>query len=185
MIRRPPRSTLFPYTTLFRSPGKRPGTNEGGKVRATLPPFPGLLPEILTSCRSSSAQQLVASVPAIGVVAHGVNIGVAAPVSTTIASPVPGPAPEGPLGNPHQLQVAFIAPVMLGATRNPACAFPSMSLNRTVTLTGGKPRAGRLPTQMAPGRPRGDPVAQLVPSRSLGCTTLKMRLRSMRPVKAS
>src|SRR5690349_22597069 len=24
MIRRPPRSTLFPYTTLFRSPGKRP-----------------------------------------------------------------------------------------------------------------------------------------------------------------
>src|SRR5256885_8784162 len=24
MIRRPPRSTLFPYTTLFRSPGSRP-----------------------------------------------------------------------------------------------------------------------------------------------------------------
>src|SRR3989442_9865551 len=24
MIRRPPRSTLFPYTTLFRSPGGRP-----------------------------------------------------------------------------------------------------------------------------------------------------------------
>src|SRR2546430_10249368 len=24
MIRRPPRSTLFPYTTLFRSPGARP-----------------------------------------------------------------------------------------------------------------------------------------------------------------
>src|SRR3712207_8698730 len=24
MIRRPPRSTLFPYTTLFRSPGKHP-----------------------------------------------------------------------------------------------------------------------------------------------------------------
>src|SRR3712207_8563507 len=27
MIRRPPRSTLFPYTTLFRSPGKRPYPN--------------------------------------------------------------------------------------------------------------------------------------------------------------
>src|SRR2546430_7853463 len=26
MIRRPPRSTLFPYTTLFRSPRKRPTT---------------------------------------------------------------------------------------------------------------------------------------------------------------
>src|SRR2546430_3698875 len=25
MIRRPPRSTLFPYTTLFRSPADRPG----------------------------------------------------------------------------------------------------------------------------------------------------------------
>src|SRR3712207_6949282 len=25
MIRRPPRSTLFPYTTLFRSTGRRPG----------------------------------------------------------------------------------------------------------------------------------------------------------------
>src|SRR3712207_7459036 len=25
MIRRPPRSTLFPYTTLFRSRGQRPG----------------------------------------------------------------------------------------------------------------------------------------------------------------
>src|SRR2546422_3926527 len=26
MIRRPPRSTLFPYTTLFRSPPREPGT---------------------------------------------------------------------------------------------------------------------------------------------------------------
>src|SRR2546422_5227723 len=30
MIRRPPRSTLFPYTTLFRS---RRGTTEGGRGR--------------------------------------------------------------------------------------------------------------------------------------------------------
>src|SRR5207248_8696801 len=27
MIRRPPRSTLFPYTTLFRSPGRTAGTS--------------------------------------------------------------------------------------------------------------------------------------------------------------
>src|SRR5258708_31271461 len=27
MIRRPPRSTLFPYTTLFRSPSGRPSVN--------------------------------------------------------------------------------------------------------------------------------------------------------------
>src|SRR2546422_1684109 len=40
MIRRPPRSTLFPYTTLFRScsrrPGGRPG-RPGGPPRGTAP----------------------------------------------------------------------------------------------------------------------------------------------------
>src|SRR2546427_5027957 len=29
MIRRPPRSTLFPYTTLFRSPARQPGGGAG------------------------------------------------------------------------------------------------------------------------------------------------------------
>src|SRR4029077_21298877 len=38
MIRRPPRSTLFPYTTLFRSPG----WIRGGYGRAALPPLDGL-----------------------------------------------------------------------------------------------------------------------------------------------
>src|SRR5260221_10065627 len=31
MIRRPPRSTLFPYTTLFRSPPSRPKNRREGK----------------------------------------------------------------------------------------------------------------------------------------------------------
>src|SRR3712207_9179063 len=35
MIRRPPRSTLFPYTTLFRSPPGRPGRG-GGVAGAVL-----------------------------------------------------------------------------------------------------------------------------------------------------
>src|SRR3712207_8385131 len=37
MIRRPPRSTLFPYTTLFRSSGHRPALSDGhlsGSARA-------------------------------------------------------------------------------------------------------------------------------------------------------
>src|SRR2546422_5034602 len=34
MIRRPPRSTLFPYTTLFRSPADRPGRVHSGPHRA-------------------------------------------------------------------------------------------------------------------------------------------------------
>src|SRR2546421_7142893 len=33
MIRRPPRSTLFPYTTLFRSHDVLPGAHEGRGVR--------------------------------------------------------------------------------------------------------------------------------------------------------
>src|SRR2546425_9460991 len=37
MIRRPPRSTLFPYTTLFRSPAVAPaqGTREGDRSGGT------------------------------------------------------------------------------------------------------------------------------------------------------
>src|SRR2546422_7936157 len=34
MIRRPPRSTLFPYTTLFRSPNIRPGVPRLRPVRS-------------------------------------------------------------------------------------------------------------------------------------------------------
>src|SRR5437867_10778399 len=32
MIRRPPRSTLFPYTTLFRSPGNYGAASRGSRV---------------------------------------------------------------------------------------------------------------------------------------------------------
>src|SRR5437867_6593861 len=35
MIRRPPRSTLFPYTTLFRSRSPGRGPDEGGRRRAS------------------------------------------------------------------------------------------------------------------------------------------------------
>src|SRR2546422_3411048 len=37
MIRRPPRSTLFPYTTLFRSPGEDEGVLEGLAERVAVP----------------------------------------------------------------------------------------------------------------------------------------------------
>src|SRR5437879_8939580 len=33
MIRRPPRSTLFPYTTLFRSPGNVTPSAKGARIR--------------------------------------------------------------------------------------------------------------------------------------------------------
>src|SRR2546430_11088432 len=43
MIRRPPRSTLFPYTTLFRSgsDGATLGSGEQGAVPSAPPPAPG------------------------------------------------------------------------------------------------------------------------------------------------
>src|SRR3712207_8984729 len=37
MIRRPPRSTLFPYTTLFRSTPHRFFTRDGDNIRVDLP----------------------------------------------------------------------------------------------------------------------------------------------------
>src|SRR2546422_4515270 len=37
MIRRPPRSTLFPYTTLFRSPRSRLPPSKRGRSRPRLP----------------------------------------------------------------------------------------------------------------------------------------------------
>src|SRR2546422_3241224 len=47
MIRRPPRSTLFPYTTLFRSPDlvEAGGGDEGHRVRGD-PPEQGAVPEL-------------------------------------------------------------------------------------------------------------------------------------------
>src|SRR3712207_8976516 len=44
MIRRPPRSTLFPYTTLFRSPPERalPPRSWPGSFRPPFPPTTGL-----------------------------------------------------------------------------------------------------------------------------------------------
>src|SRR5437016_10020669 len=42
MIRRPPRSTLFPYTTLFRSLQRRGGHRDAGRVAAGIHgPDPG------------------------------------------------------------------------------------------------------------------------------------------------
>src|SRR5438094_7188130 len=42
MIRRPPRSTLFPYTTLFRSPAARRGAEDFRARRGPHPSLSGL-----------------------------------------------------------------------------------------------------------------------------------------------
>src|SRR5258705_5194553 len=45
MIRRPPRSTLFPYTTLFRSPAQGELVEQGVRLGARLPVSPDPQPE--------------------------------------------------------------------------------------------------------------------------------------------
>src|SRR2546430_13490285 len=59
MIRRPPRSTLFPYTTLFRSLGPRPATTgwftftRRFALNRKLAPFLALLPIALAAAAFS------------------------------------------------------------------------------------------------------------------------------------
>src|SRR5437588_7378369 len=57
MIRRPPRSTLFPYTTLFRSDFLAGGRGTGPAVRSTgLPPIRIVPPESCVMLPSRSVQ---------------------------------------------------------------------------------------------------------------------------------
>src|SRR3712207_7668850 len=54
MIRRPPRSTLFPYTTLFRSPAAPPLRSRTAQRRSTSGFDPrGLRRELRAPCRST------------------------------------------------------------------------------------------------------------------------------------
>src|SRR2546428_5972352 len=70
MIRRPPRSTLFPYTTLFRSPAARApgfalgGRNRGGvgrRAAAVLSVLPGRRQRLLHLSRDRKSTRLNSS----------------------------------------------------------------------------------------------------------------------------
>src|SRR2546430_9148729 len=56
MIRRPPRSTLFPYTTLFRSPARQrdPGDPDGRAARSA---YPGRRPVVVPGRQAAGAQE--------------------------------------------------------------------------------------------------------------------------------
>src|SRR5687768_18571561 len=53
MIRRPPRSTLFPYTTLFRSRGASPLANDPCRLPSALSPAPFYRDRYGPQCRRS------------------------------------------------------------------------------------------------------------------------------------
>src|SRR5256885_4822006 len=57
MIRRPPRSTLFPYTTLFRSPTKSSNLSETAEVPACNVPSRSPLPAGWHFCRFRSEER--------------------------------------------------------------------------------------------------------------------------------
>src|SRR5256885_9963721 len=54
MIRRPPRSTLFPYTTLFRSPGNGRSTTQLSPRVSGKPAPRGVRPAYARGCLSSA-----------------------------------------------------------------------------------------------------------------------------------
>src|SRR3712207_8923694 len=50
MIRRPPRSTLFPYTTLFRSLSEQRACVDGGKLAAVEPKARAVFAQVFARC---------------------------------------------------------------------------------------------------------------------------------------
>src|SRR3712207_7980046 len=67
MIRRPPRSTLFPYTTLFRSSHFHPGLGEqasasGREARTMIRPFQGKHPQIHPTAFVEESAQVIGDV---------------------------------------------------------------------------------------------------------------------------
>src|SRR2546426_10590585 len=61
MIRRPPRSTLFPYTTLFRSRGATGRTATSGPARTLAPPPPGRRSRLRASASDRKSTRLNSS----------------------------------------------------------------------------------------------------------------------------
>src|SRR5256886_13063152 len=59
MIRRPPRSTLFPYTTLFRSAPGKTGADDAAAAAQALPQFlrPIYLSEVTARLRAAVATE--------------------------------------------------------------------------------------------------------------------------------
>src|SRR5690554_7514838 len=59
MIRRPPRSTLFPYTTLFRSGGKGANLAEMNLIGVPVPPGFTITTEVCTEYNQLGRDQVV------------------------------------------------------------------------------------------------------------------------------
>src|SRR5687767_15391881 len=65
MIRRPPRSTLFPYTTLFRSPKLTARMAEAASALRAAAQWRAMSPTVVTPKRSDSATPAATEAPAV------------------------------------------------------------------------------------------------------------------------
>src|SRR3712207_9346799 len=78
MIRRPPRSTLFPYTTLFRSLAWRPGEAREGVSCLVVMDERG---SIIANSFAGSAEEIAEAVEGYASERRGVIVGVDAPLA--------------------------------------------------------------------------------------------------------
>src|SRR5258708_19468054 len=101
MIRRPPRSTLFPYTTLFRS-------KQINRVNSKVNAIVTLVPEDQLMAQAAAADESLAKGKLLGPL-HGMPVGVkdlheTAGIRPTYRSPLPPhflPDFDCPLSHPH------------------------------------------------------------------------------------
>src|SRR2546427_9327628 len=100
MIRRPPRSTLFPYTTLFRSSELRPGA-EVGRLSVTQ------VAELRAKARLATRAEL-------------------SPVAPRPGSPLGGPLPRSEEHTPElQSQSNLVCRLLLDKKKNPTSHVPA------------------------------------------------------------
>src|SRR5258705_908621 len=119
MIRRPPRSTLFPYTTLFRS--TITGTNDAPVIEGEV--FPGALVEagsnadtgtLGTSCDFTFDDLGLSDAHSLGFAPVGATLGTLSALS--ISDPATG-AGDGTVSWTYSVQAAEVAYLAEGETR--------------------------------------------------------------------
>src|SRR3989441_11502120 len=128
MIRRPPRSTLFPYTTLFRSAGSRVPQSGGpyAYVGAALGPYAGFLCGVLLWLGITLAMGAVSTVFADAVAGLVPGVGGPLPRALLLISVIAGLAVVNIRGAALGSQVSGIATV---AKIVPLIAFVALGLS--------------------------------------------------------
>src|SRR2546430_17397832 len=116
MIRRPPRSTLFPYTTLFRSHPRHRPRSPGAAVTRGEPPGMG------RRAWGGSTTRLACAWPVVAGLHRGAVTSAFDAAGTGLATPPPAPPPPG---LPPRTSAAGRPVVPAGPTPPPAPPRPA------------------------------------------------------------